>query len=67
MERGLIAQYEAGLDKVLAGLTAENLPLATRIAAVPQGIRGFGHVKDASVKVAKADEAKLWKQWETAA
>ncbi|WP_374660443.1 indolepyruvate ferredoxin oxidoreductase family protein [Phenylobacterium sp.] len=64
MERGLIASYEAGLSKLLAGLNAERLSLATQIAQVPQGIRGFGYVKDASVKVAKADEAKLWAKWE---
>jgi len=64
MERGLIASYEANLDKLLAGLDADHLSLATQIAQVPQGIRGFGHVKDASVKVAKADEAKLWAKWE---
>lgn len=67
MERGLIAEYEAGLAKLLAGLDAERLPLATKIAAVPQAIRGFGHVKEASVKVAKADEAKLWAQWDAKA
>ncbi|MGH6997005.1 MAG: DUF6537 domain-containing protein, partial [Phenylobacterium sp.] len=66
MERGLIAEYEAGLDKLLAGLDAEHLPLATQIAQVPQAIRGFGHIKEASVKVAKADEAKLWAKWEAA-
>jgi indolepyruvate ferredoxin oxidoreductase len=64
MERGLIASYEAGLSKLLAGLNAERLSLATQIAQVPQGIRGFGHIKDASVKVAKAEEAKLWAKWE---
>lgn len=67
MERGLIAEYEAGLDKLLAGLDAERLPLAAQIAQIPQAIRGFGHIKDASVKVAKADEAKLWAKWEKAA
>jgi indolepyruvate ferredoxin oxidoreductase len=64
MERGLIAEYEAGLDKLLPGLDADRLALATQIAQVPQAIRGFGHIKEASVKVAKADEAKLWAKWE---
>ena len=66
MERDLIADYEAGLDRLLGGLTAENLPLAVELASVPQGVRGFGHIKEASVKVAKADEAKLWAKWEKA-
>ncbi|MBI5941190.1 MAG: hypothetical protein HY859_12250 [Caulobacterales bacterium] len=64
MERGLIVSYEAQLDRILAGLTAERLPLAARIAAVPQQIRGYGHIKEAAVKVARADEAALWAQWD---
>lgn len=64
MERGLIVSYEAQLDRILAGLTAERLSLAARIAAVPQQIRGYGHIKEAAVKVAKTDEAALWAQWD---
>jgi indolepyruvate ferredoxin oxidoreductase len=64
MERGLIASYEVALDRLSAGLRAESLPLALKIAQVPQAIRGYGHVKDASVVVAKAEEAKLWSLWE---
>jgi indolepyruvate ferredoxin oxidoreductase len=37
--------------------------LAVKIAEIPQQIRGYGHVKDASVATAKAAEAKLWDQW----
>jgi indolepyruvate ferredoxin oxidoreductase len=64
MERGLIADYEAGLRKLVAGLTPERLETATRIAAIPQKIRGYGHVKDASVGPAKAEEKALWGRWE---
>jgi indolepyruvate ferredoxin oxidoreductase len=67
MERGLIAAYEANLDRLLARLDAERLPLAVQIAEVPQAIRGFGHIKDASVKAAKGEEAKLWARWEAPA
>ena len=35
-----------------------------KLAAVPQQIRGFGHVKDASVGPAKAEAKRLWKEWE---
>jgi indolepyruvate ferredoxin oxidoreductase len=63
MERGLIADYETTLDRLAGGLTPERLPLAARIAAVPQDIRGYGHVKDASVVKAKAEAATLWSQW----
>jgi indolepyruvate ferredoxin oxidoreductase len=63
-ERRLLADYEAGLDRLLANLTPERLPLAVKIARIPDQIRGFGHVKEASVAPAKAQEAQLWAEWE---
>ena len=63
MERGLMTDYEVTLDRLSAGLRAESLPLAVKIAEIPQAIRGYGHVKDAAVVTAKAAEAKLWGQW----
>ena len=62
-ERALITAYEATLDRLLAGLTPDRLPLALRIAAIPADIRGYGHVKDASIKAAKAAEQVLWAKW----
>jgi indolepyruvate ferredoxin oxidoreductase len=64
MERALIADYEASLDRILTGLTAERLPLAVKIANVPDAIRGYGFVKEAAVKTAKAAEAGLWREWD---
>ena len=46
-ERKLIADYEAMLDEVLGKLTPDNHPLAVGLAAIPEKIRGFGHVKAA--------------------
>jgi indolepyruvate ferredoxin oxidoreductase len=66
MERRLIADYEAGLAKLIAGLTPERLPTALQIAAIPQKIRGYGHIKDASVGPARAEEKVLWGRWEKA-
>ncbi|MEQ9360772.1 MAG: indolepyruvate ferredoxin oxidoreductase family protein, partial [Rhodospirillales bacterium] len=59
MERALIDAYEATMATLLAGLTADTLPLATEIASLPQTMRGFGHVKMANVEKAKAREADL--------
>ena len=64
MERKLLADYEADVDRLVAGLSAERLPLAVQIARVPDQIRGFGHVKEASVGPAKAQAARLWAEWE---
>jgi indolepyruvate ferredoxin oxidoreductase len=59
MERKLITDYEALMDEVLQGLTAENHALAVELASIPEKIRGFGHVKEAHLKAAKACEADL--------
>ena len=64
MERGLLRDFEADVDRLVAGLTKDRLAVAAQIATVPQQIRGFGHVKDASVGPAKAEARRLWKQWD---
>ena len=65
MERGLIADYEADLERIALELTPERLALAVEIAQVPQDIRGFGHVKQASLGPAMAKREALWARWET--
>ena len=62
-ERKLIADYEAMLEEVLAKLNADNHPLAVGLAAIPEKIRGFGHVKARHLAAAKADEAALLEQF----
>jgi indolepyruvate ferredoxin oxidoreductase len=64
MERALISEYETGLDRLIAGLTAARLPLAVRIADIPSEIRGFGHVKAAAAEIARERQAALWAQWD---
>ncbi len=66
-ERRLIADYEAVLDELLAKLTPENHHLAVGIAAIPEKIRGFGHVKTRHLAAAKADEAALLDQFRAGA
>jgi indolepyruvate ferredoxin oxidoreductase len=61
-ERKLIADYEANLSELLARLNADNHHLAVAIAAIPEKIRGFGHVKMRHLAAAKADEATLMDQ-----
>jgi indolepyruvate ferredoxin oxidoreductase len=59
MERRLIAEYEATIDSLLATLDANNHGLAVQIAAVPETMRGFGHVKEKNVAAAREREASL--------
>jgi indolepyruvate ferredoxin oxidoreductase len=62
-ERALIADYEAMLGEVLSRLTPDNHHLAVGLAAIPEKIRGFGHVKMRTLAAAKADEAALLEQF----
>jgi indolepyruvate ferredoxin oxidoreductase len=59
MERQLIADYEAAVGEILARLSAQNHGLAVQIASIPEDIRGYGHVKEASVDKARAKQAEL--------
>jgi indolepyruvate ferredoxin oxidoreductase len=59
MERQLIADYFALVDALLAGVTAANYDTAIDLAAIPEHIRGFGHVKLAHLHDAKQRQAEL--------
>jgi indolepyruvate ferredoxin oxidoreductase len=61
-ERKLIADYEATVADILARLNGDNHHIAVGIAAIPEKIRGFGHVKLRHLAAAKADEAALVEQ-----
>jgi indolepyruvate ferredoxin oxidoreductase len=63
MERQLIDDYRSTVAGLLDALDAERLPLAVRIASVPERIRGYGHVKERHLQAAKAQEAQLLAQW----
>ncbi|HET7200736.1 MAG TPA: indolepyruvate ferredoxin oxidoreductase family protein [Burkholderiales bacterium] len=58
-ERRLIIDYEATVRELLARLDRDNHALAVDIAAIPGGIRGFGHVKRRHLSEAKRREAEL--------
>jgi indolepyruvate ferredoxin oxidoreductase len=49
MERALIGEYRKVVLALLDGLTKENYGLAVEIAALPEKVRGFGHVKAKAV------------------
>ena len=58
-ERAMIGEYEAVIEEVLERLSPETLPVAVALAALPERIRGFGHVKERSVRQAEAERARL--------
>jgi indolepyruvate ferredoxin oxidoreductase len=63
MERQLIADYEGVVNELLEKLDPARVALAAEIAAIPEFIRGYGHVKERHLRDAKAREAQLLAQW----
>jgi indolepyruvate ferredoxin oxidoreductase len=59
LERELIADYEKDVASVLAALSPVTLETAVELLALPDSIRGYGPVKEKSVKDAKARHAQL--------
>jgi indolepyruvate ferredoxin oxidoreductase len=64
MERRLIDEYERLIERVGAGLRPDRLDLAVELAQLPDGVRGFGHVKERHVASVKRREQELLRQWE---
>jgi indolepyruvate ferredoxin oxidoreductase len=68
MERALIEEYQASIDKVLAQLqaghvSAERYALALELARLPESMKGFGHVKARNVDAARRKWADLEAKW----
>jgi indolepyruvate ferredoxin oxidoreductase len=58
-ERKLIADYETLIAELIANLAPANHAAAVGLAALPETIRGFGHVKDASIAKAATQRIEL--------
>ena len=54
LERELLVWYRGMLDRLLGGLSAENLPEAVEIARAPEQIRGYEGLKEESAKKVRA-------------
>ena len=59
MERELIDWYQKAVQQALSELNRQSAVRALAIAEIPEQIRGFGHVKAASVEKARAKLAEL--------
>jgi indolepyruvate ferredoxin oxidoreductase len=66
MERRLRDQYEEKIRRLITELAPDTHDLATRIAEIPDQIRGFGHVKEKAVADAVQAEAALCNAYEAA-
>jgi len=59
MERALIGKYEDAVKAILDKLNAGNHQAAVELARLPEDIRGFGHIKEASAKAVVAHWERL--------
>ncbi len=63
MERQLIVDFEVMIQNLMTKITPDNYNLACEIAALPQKIRGFGHVKEKNYEEFVKTHANLWSQF----
>jgi indolepyruvate ferredoxin oxidoreductase len=63
-ERALVTEYQQTIIALLQKLDADNLSIALEIAAIPEEIRGFGHVKERHLKAAREKEEVLLKKFD---
>ena len=59
LDRRLLADYEAEIARLTAGLDAAGYDLAVKLASLPEKIRGFGHVREASVAAVASEREAL--------
>ncbi len=64
-ERQLIADYEDDVALILARLAPATHDAAVELASLPEKIRGFGHVKAASIGLARKRRDELRRDLET--
>jgi indolepyruvate ferredoxin oxidoreductase len=64
-ERALIARYRALVDELLDSLSAERLADAVALAALPEEIRGYGHVKERNLEKVRAKWDAQLAAWRT--
>lgn len=55
-ERELIKEYESHIEKVLTLVNKDNIDHCVSLLSIPNEIRGYGPVKDESIKIARAKQ-----------
>jgi indolepyruvate ferredoxin oxidoreductase len=58
-ERKLIEDYEATILRRVRSLQPAEISMMTRLASLPESIRGYGHIKDQAIEKAAAERARL--------
>ena len=63
LARELLATYEADLDRIVEGLDAGRLPVAVKLASLPERVRGYGHVRERHAQAVAKEREALLAQW----
>jgi indolepyruvate ferredoxin oxidoreductase len=66
-ERALIGEYMVAIEEVMLGFSPERQALALEIARIPDKIKGYGHVKERHLKVARLQWDGLMLAWRSPA
>jgi indolepyruvate ferredoxin oxidoreductase len=66
-ERALIGEYLLAMEEVSLSFSLERQALALEIARIPDKIKGYGHVKERHLKVARLQWDGLMLDWRTPA
>ena len=64
LARELLATYEADLERVIAGLDADNHGVAVKLASLPERVRGYGHVREQHAEAVAKEREALLVQWQ---
>lgn len=62
-ERQWISDYQALVDNFCQTLSSDNLDVAVQLAAIPEKIRGYGHVKEKNMQQAREQWHRLLSQY----
>ena len=65
-ERAAIPEFQQSMRRVVAGLSAPGLKTAVELARLPQGVRGFGHVRETARRATALRAAELMTSFEQA-
>ncbi|MEI6548184.1 MAG: DUF6537 domain-containing protein, partial [Burkholderiales bacterium] len=63
LARELLDGYRADIERLLPELSAVNHALAVQIAALPDKVRGYGHVRQTSASAVATERDGLLAQW----
>ncbi|HWP11628.1 MAG TPA: DUF6537 domain-containing protein, partial [Ramlibacter sp.] len=56
----LLAEYEEGVEALLDRLGPKTHEIAVKIAALPEKVRGFGHVRQTHAQAMAKERGELW-------